>query len=177
MALIMWIIYAVLSIVASLVTMLFSPIIVLFAKDDGYLPYLLAWCGQEDNSLDGDTYFNDPLSHPVINRLPRYIRRVIWLCRNPAQVYDAQVAADLSANESISVYGNDKVSDQPHFVPGYCFARVGKYWMLYVTFPTFKNMCCRIYFGWKLMDYLHGTRPDKARLTVSANPFMTRGKF
>lgn len=173
----MWALYAILSILASAVTMVFSPVIVLFSNSNGELPCLLRWCGQEDNTLDGDDGWKDKSSHPFVNSLPTYLRRVLWLCRNPAQVFDSYVSADLMEVENMTILGNNLVSDQPKFVPGYCFSIVSKYWMLYVCFPTFPGMCCRMYLGWKLMDYIHGKRPDNARLTVSINPFMTRGKY
>lgn len=169
--------FALFSLLSSAITIIFSPIIVLFVGSDGRLKFPFQWCGQVDNTMDGDIYWNDKISHPFVNTLPRYLKRILWLCRNPAQVLDNYMSVSIGADEKLKVYGNPLVSDQPKFVPGYCFATVAGFWVLYVCFPTFPNMCCRIYLGWKLMDYIHGIRPDVCRLTASINPFMTRGKF
>ncbi|CAB5155656.1 hypothetical protein UFOVP150_21 [uncultured Caudovirales phage] len=171
-----WLVCASASVAMSILAWLLAPAIVLFAKKDGYLPRCLSLFGQEDNSLDGDDPWRDATAHPTVNRMPKYIRRILWLWRNPAQVFDAKVAATVSSVDVVRVFGDDLVSDQPYFKAGYCYATVGKFWMLYVCLPTFPGMCCRIYCGWKLMDFLHVTRPDVARLTIGCNPFMTRGK-
>jgi hypothetical protein len=177
MIFIYWSACAFMSVVMSIIAWIFAPLMVLFAGDDGRLPRLISWFGQEDNSLDGDEPWRDSTAHPLVNAMPRYIRRILWLWRNPAQVFDALVSASVVAKDVTRVFGDESVSDQPYFKAGYCYATVGKFWMLYVCFPTFPGMCCRIYCGWKLMDFLHGTRPDIARLTIGCNPFMTRGKL
>lgn len=58
-----------------------------FASSDGWLPRWLWWFQTPDNSIDGDNSFNKPSLHPYITKMPRYIRRVLWLIRNPSYVF------------------------------------------------------------------------------------------
>lgn len=67
-----------------LVCWLLSPMLPLSAIGREALPAWLSWFQTPDAPLDGDSGFNDQNQHPVIVKLPRYIRRMLWLIRNPA---------------------------------------------------------------------------------------------
>lgn len=166
-----------LSLIGTVIVWLFGWAMVPLADKDGYLPHWLAWAGQEDTNLDGDEGWHDTASHPWVNRRCRYVRRVLWLWRNPAQVLDLWLGATIPANSPFTRKGNPNVSDQPVFRPGWCYVKANGYWMLYVCVPSFPNCCLRIYIGWKLLDYIHNpAKGDKARLTFSFNAFKTRGR-
>jgi len=61
-----------------------APVLPLFAIGRETLPDWLYWFQTPDAPLDGDSGFNDPSKHPYIVRLSQYIRRVLWLWRNPS---------------------------------------------------------------------------------------------
>lgn len=79
--------------IMGLLCWILSPILPLFAIGKDKLPKYLSWFQTPDAPLDGDSGFNDPIQHPIITRLPRYIRRSLWLIRNPAYGYAWTVLA------------------------------------------------------------------------------------
>jgi hypothetical protein len=169
-----WLLLSIASIALTVVVYIFALALPVFAKSDGYLPDWLCWLGQWDNSLDGDEGWNDATQHPTVAKLPKYLRRVLWLYRNPAQWFDYNRASmQITADDTRVIYGNEAVGGKP-FTAGWCFAWVGGSWMFYVAYPTFPGMYLRVYFGWKLWDCIHSGGTDTAQVTISANPFLTR---
>lgn len=78
---ILWLPLLPLHILMGVVCWLLSPILPLFAIGRDVLPTWLSWFQTPDAPLDGDSGFAK-LYPP--EKWPRYIRRVIWLIRNPA---------------------------------------------------------------------------------------------
>jgi hypothetical protein len=170
-----WVILAAVSLVLTAATVLSAPILVLLADDAGNLPRWLSWLQTSDATLDGDQYWRDPAAHSTINRLPRYLRRLIWLWRNPGGGFDEHIAGvTVDRTMPRRVRGNPMTSNQP-FTPGWCCARIGSAWMLYVVLPTLPGRCLRLYAGWKLMGAIHEPdKPDRAPLVLTFNPIMKR---
>lgn len=81
--------YAILTIVNLVFTAFaisLTPLVVLFANEQGYLPNWLVWFQTQDNSLDEGwrgTYFGNPVS-PAPKGFELWKYRIRWLWRNPA---------------------------------------------------------------------------------------------
>lgn len=175
MGLIRWVFLAAVSLALTAVSVFGAPLLVLLADDAGNLPRCLSWLQTSDATLDGDQYWRDPTAHPTINRLPRYLRRLIWIWRNPGGGFDERVAgATIDRTMARLVRGNPWISNQP-YAPGWCWARVGSAWMLYVVWPTLPGRCLRLYLGWKLMGAVqHPDVPDRVPIVLTFNPIMPR---
>lgn len=162
----MWPFYAAFSMVLMLISIPLAPLLVLIAGNNDRLPGFLNWFQTQDADLDGDEGWWDVESHPVIISLPRYLRRVLWLWRNPSDGFDYRVAARLSFIEKYKVYGNPEIRNRPY--PGrggWCFAVAGKWWMFYLVMPYGSSgRCLRIYLGWKLMGFInHKENPEDTK--------------
>ena len=152
-----------------------SPVLPIFAIGKNVLPNWLSWFQTPDAPLDGDSGFVNvvPLSYP------KYIRRVLWLIRNPAYGFSWTVlAAKPDHGTKIVTLGNINSGDGP-YVKGWSFTYVEGYHYFHfrLFLPTFKGMCLQFRFGWKMKGdakYLHevGTAPYKFNFTF--NPFKVR---
>lgn len=171
MSFVKWLVLAAVSLVLTVVSVLGAPVLVLLAGSDGNLPARLSWLQTDDATLDGDQYWRDPTAHPLVNRLPRCLRRVLWMWRNPGGGFDENVAGvDVAAPPRW--WGDPQTSNQPGHA-GLCFAVVPGGWMLYIVLPWGFDRCFRAYLGWKLMQAVH--EPDfrgRLPLVLSVNPFM-----
>lgn len=157
-----WLAHALISFLATLLSYLIAPIIVPFAATR--LPKAFRWMETYDNDLDGDNGWKT--EHFV--GWPRYIKRVLWLWRNPVGTLDYWLGATV---DKPRVWGDPKTSNRPGH-SGLCFARSGRFWMLYYVRQWGESKrCLRIYLGWKLMSAVHGNR-GRFPLVYSINPLM-----
>jgi len=171
MSFVKWVLFAAVSLTLTAVSVLAAPILVLFAGADGNLPSCLSWLQTDDATLDGDVYWQDPTAHPIVNRLPRYLRRVLWMWRNPGGGFDDDVAG-VTITAPPRWWGDSHTSNQPGHA-GFCFAIVPGGWMLYIVLPWGFGRCLRMYLGWKLMSAVDAPSfTGRLPLVLSINPVM-----
>lgn len=138
-----------------------TPLIVLFADDDGKLPNWLYWFGTPDNSLDGDLGWRTE-SRPYIQEhspYQRYINRCHWLWRNSTYGFGEQVLGIKYDRSAMAVWidGDQRVSNGPPGVSGlvkrllYCNGKVIAFQWYYIRqYKRWPDKCIRINIGWKL---------------------------
>lgn len=166
--LILWLILLPIDWLATLTGYILAPILPAFASPDGWLPWWLKWFQTPDNPLDGDAGFK--ADHAMT---PTYLRRVLWLYRNPAYGFAWTVeAAKIPVGTLCQAWGTLKVSNTSPYTPGARFVKQGRYWGLYVVYPSFPGKCLRLRMGWKLD--VDGNN-DNAMYVFSPNPWMNRG--
>lgn len=158
-----------------------TPIVVLFAKKDGWLPNWLYWFQTHDNSLDGDGGWITE-SRPFLretSRLKRYVNRCFWLWRNSLYGFNESVLSVETGYglEKLVTKGNPAVSNHPLGVPGAVkreLYRNGRLiaWQWYYIKPLFfyKKKCLRINLGWKIWDYKPGIKQHMAT-SIGFNKF------
>lgn len=166
MPLLHWLILAPFSFAFTLLAMLLSPLLALFASKDGWLPKWLWWFQTPDNSLDGDGGWKNEhwqWRFSLPSALATYVGRVGWLFRNPAYglEWGGPLSADLSNYTAIRWYGDTAIQNRPNGKPGYCLTIVetpkATYWHLYYvkTLGTLLGIprCININLGWGLKTY------------------------
>ncbi|KPC53039.1 DUF7338 family protein [Amantichitinum ursilacus] len=168
MPILIWLLLLPLDVLMTFAAYLLAPLLPALATDAGWLPRGLSWFQTPDNPLDGDADFS--ATHAAT---PRYMRRVLWLWRNPAYGFAWTVlAARLVDGASFTFAGDPAVQDRPVFKAGWMWLRSGRYWHWYLVWPSFTGRCLRINLGWKLTPDGHNAN---AMFVCSANPFMRRG--
>lgn len=168
-----WTVFLPINLIMLFAAYLLAPILPLFASDDGWLPNSLAWFQTPDNSLDSDEGWQTHFTW-IKNR---YIRRVLWLWRNPAYGFDNTVLSlRIPANSTIEYYGNNYVSDNP-LTAGWVFRTITKneeliIWQFYTVIPYrfFSLRCIRINLGWKLWGNI--SVGQTKQFVCSFNPWM-----
>lgn len=152
-----YIIYLILvpiSLLLTLVAVLLSPILPLFARNDfGWcnnhsklafeprLPDCLSWFQTPDNSLWGDDTF-------IEKNGKGYWATVKWLCRNPAYAFGLRY---LQAPYTTSVIGDPTIKDNDNAKEGYCFIRVNDLFLFRAVVRIFNtNRCIYINLGWNI---------------------------
>lgn len=136
---------------------LLTPLVVLFADKDGWLPSWLWWWQTPDNPIDGDA---GHLARWGISTAPlaTYVRRVAWLWRNCGYGFNISVIGfKHQAGDVKEVYGDPSISDTSG-ISGVCrwkVFRAGKpvCWQFYYVkhyriCGAWK--CVRIGAGWKI---------------------------
>jgi hypothetical protein len=92
--------YAVFSIVATILSYFAVLVACLFIDENGNLKYLRGWLQTTDNPATGDPVF---WSQQYPN-LSRYWLAVLWLWRNPSQGFDQKLAAKVAMQTPIKVW-------------------------------------------------------------------------
>ena len=152
-----WLCYLPASLAFDVFGRLLTPIVVLFADKDGWLPSLLWWWQTPDNSIDGDA---GHLARWGTSTAPlaAYVRRVAWLWRNCGYGFNIDVIGfKHQAGDVKQVYGDPTIGDTSG-ISGGCRWKVfrdGKpvCWQFYYVkhyriFGVWK--CVRIGAGWKI---------------------------
>jgi len=134
-----------LSLIYTLIAIVFAPVMVLFATEQygwldnqaktgfGYrLPKILNVFMTPDNSLEGDATFEK------LNP-PSYWSRVKWLWRNPAYSF-AIKHIDTKINTPV-LYGNDSIKDNDNAVAGWCFVKCAGLFQFTWVKPIGFNRC------------------------------------
>ena len=148
-----------------------APALPAFAKD-GWLPRCLSWFQTPDNSLDGDEGWLTHLTW-ITNR---YVRQVLWLCRNPAYGFDFQVLGSRALTNPVYMsFGDEDTSNLP-IHSGYIFRTLHEdnylIFQLYLVkdYSIFgSRRCIRINFGWKVWKSSEG---HARQFVCSINPWM-----
>lgn len=156
LAFVEWGIDLVLNLVVTAIAMIIAPVLPAFADDHGILPSWLNWFQTQDNTLDGDDGWKT--EHFV--GYPRYLKRILWLWRNPAYGFSQCVlAARLEPSDTLTIYGDPKTSNIPGH-SGWVWRQVNdinglKWFQIYVVwqYPFKPDRCLRLNFGWKLWDF------------------------
>lgn len=161
-----WIFRAALSIVATALTILFAPLLVLFASDcygrtsngsrfgtEPRLPWWLTWFETPDNSLLGDDGHKERWDGK-----PRYMQMVAWLWRNPAYNFDIRViGAQIPAGASVKAWGDPLIKNRDNGRGGVYFCVAAGYWNLKAVAPIpFIARCFQFEYGWKLQPWAQG---------------------
>lgn len=185
MAVLKWLLFAILKTIAYLAALVIVPFAVPFAED-GWLPRWLWWLQTPDNSLDGDNGWRT--EHLLIlNRrgdkwdwLRTYLKRVLWLYRNPCYGFAIDVlGADLGLDFFMEHRGDRLTSNRPGH-SGYViytvytdngswgFSESPQYWQFYFVKQWGKSSrCLRVNLGWKLWGSIARTR---RQFVLSINP-------
>jgi len=178
-----WLFYITMSIILTVICYLFGWAIVLTTKSNGDLPKCFYWLQSYGANMNGDEGWNDPTSHPLMNKvftypwqnkIWKYFRYYCWLIRNPAQIWDNEIAGIvISPNQEITVSGNIHIGNHP-ITEGYCKASVGNAWQFYYVHKTFGKNSFRFCIGYWLQDYLQDPNQTYiANVKFICNPFMT----
>jgi len=155
-----------------LVNIVFAPLIVLAANDEGWLPQWLWWFQTPDNSLDAD-YSGKRFPGKQVG-LNRWYSRFMWCYRNPCYGFAISVlGAQAQPGDVLITSGDPKTDNHKPIHTGwvrYTLLRNGKpiYFQLYLVKPWLFGLYFRGNFGWKLWGY---PTTEKMQFTFSPNPF------
>ncbi len=169
-----YLVLAPLSLVFTLIAIIFAPIMVLFATEQygwldnqaktgfGYrLPKWLNIFMTPDNSLEGDATFEKLNS-------PSYLSRVKWLWRNPAYSFAIR-HIDTKSNTPV-LYGNDSIKDNDNAVAGWCFVKCAGLFQFTWVKPIGFNRCIYCVFGWNIRGTLHQEPSSNYQATFAFSP-------
>ena len=173
-----WLALAVGNLFVTLITIILSPILPVFASQQlgpcdnnrhigigPRLPKWLSWFQTPDNSLDGDATFE---------RLnpPSYLNRAKWLRRNPGYNVGTRY---LTAPYDTKVNGNPSIKDNDNAKAGWCFVRSNGLFQLrlVVPFPFGFKHCFYWNFGWNIMGLADPNvtpKPNPWEATFACSP-------
>lgn len=162
-----------LNLIMLVLAFMLAPILPLFANENGWLPNYLNWFQTPDNSLDGDSGFE--IVFP--KTMNRYLRRVLWLLRNPLYGFDHDVLGiKLQKDDVIKLSGNEKTSNEP-LNEGYVVRKLYRddkviaFQFYFVkAYNLFGLRCIRINLGWKLWG--SSKEGSIKQYVLSFNPWM-----
>lgn len=166
-----------LSVLMTLLCVVFSPVIALFLRQDGYLPSWLAWFQTPDNPAIGDANFH---ANQMAWTHSPYLWCVFWLIRNPAYGFDAFAGFQAKGAGSYKAWGNeaiciDRLADGSYrLIQGWYLRRYadagGTRFQLRFIFRWLPHRCARLSFGWVLWQPMPVGSVRNLELTIS--PFM-----
>lgn len=135
----------------AILAVILAPILPLFATD-AWLPSWLSWFQTPDASLDGDNGWRNVNKHPLVNKLPRYFRQVLWLIRNPSYGFDWTVTASKPLSGPYKLIG-DRYCDRNLGRTTWVYVTCDGYWhfRLYLKYP-FTNYCFQLNLGWDMRE-------------------------
>ncbi|OSK23640.1 hypothetical protein EAMG_01709 [Escherichia coli M056] len=170
----LWLLFVPLNLLVVLTAYIFAPVIVLFCRDDGWLPRWLWWFQTPDNPMDGDSgwkceHWQWRFKLPWA--LARYIGRVGWCWRNPAYGFAINVLGAKNPPTPFKWYGNPNTGNHTPTVDGWLIVTAGIWWNVYVIAP-FCGRTFRLYLGWKLRS---GEGRRVYQMVCYLNPFRYRG--
>lgn len=161
------------NLVIALLAWMLAPILPLFANSDGWLPSWLWIFQTPDASLDGDSGWKDISQHPFVTKLPRYLRQVLWLFRNPSYGFNWTVLVSKPLPKDWSYRGNIKC-DRSLDKTSWVYVTCGKYWQFrcYLKYPKI-NYCFQINIGWNIHEMcVNGAQEgQKAKYRFTPHPF------
>lgn len=154
------------SICMSLLAILFSPLLALFARTalghinnaevfDGIpvmaveprLPSWLSYFSTDDNSLLGDA------GHKARwDGKSEYWQMVSWVCRNPAYNFEWKILA-IAPRGKMRVSGNRDIKNRDNAVAGWLFVRCDNGWCLKSVKPLWGDLAFMGEFGWRLQPW------------------------
>ena len=173
---IVYIILVPISLVLTLLALITAPVMPLFAKQiDGWLdnhsiwgigprlPTWLNWFMTPDNSLDGDTTFQE------INGRS-YWSKVKWLWRNPAYSFALRYIASPYTTE---VLGDPTIKDNDNAKKGWCLVHANGLFQFTLVAPIGYSRCIYINLGWNvrgLVDDNVQPKPNPYQATFVFSP-------
>ena len=162
-----------LNLLVALIAVLLSPILPAFATSENILPKWLSWFQTPDATLDGDSGWQDVSKHPYVNKLPRYFRRMLWICRNPSYGFNWTVLASKPLPIGFEYSGRLDCSRSLKET-SYVFIKCGDYfhYRLYLKYP-FINYCFQVNIGWNMHEMcIRDTYVgQKAKYRFTPHPF------
>lgn len=150
----LYIVLVPLNLIVTLLTVILSPILPVFATEQegpldnnsSYglgprLPKWLSWFQTPDNSLDGDATFE---------RLnpPSYLSKIKWLIRNPGYGFEVKY---LTAPYDTTVSGDPTIKDDDNAKAGWCCVNSNGLFQLRLVLPIGFSRCLYCNFGWNIM--------------------------
>jgi hypothetical protein len=182
LAVLKWMLFLPLDIGFGIIAKLLNPVVVLFATEEGYLPWWLSYFETTDNSLDGDSgwvenhlWFGDK-GRAYGGGIKRYINRVRWLMRNTGMGFSEKVLGGIAMQDMLYTATGDEATGNRPLHNGWVFRTItnangkGTYWCFYYVKSWNSTMCIRILLGWKIWQYpIVG---KKLQFTLNFNPFM-----
>lgn len=173
---ILWIIMVPISLIVTLLSVVLSPILPLFARDslgpcdnNGYqcvgprLPSWLRWFQTPDNSLYGDATFQK------LNP-PSYWSMVKWIIRNPGYGFGVRY---LTAPYTTSVKGDPTIRDNDNARAGHCMVHANGLFQFKWIQPIGFQRCIYCNFGWNIMGLVDPgvpVKPDPWEATFAFSP-------
>jgi hypothetical protein len=162
----------------TLLGLLLSPILPLFAAQEyGWsdnhaklsfgprLPKWLSWFQTPDNSLDGDYTFEQ--ANP-----PSYFSQVKWLCRNPAYAFQLKY---IGTPYNTYLVGDPTIKDNDNAKEGFCYVECnGLFQYRYIKKIPFTARCILINLGWNIMSVVDPNVNPKPSLTQATFVFSPR---
>lgn len=138
------------NLIMAFVACMLAPILPVFASKEGWLPRCLWWFQTPDASLDGDSGWRNASKHPYVNKLPRYLRQVLWLWRNPSYGFNWTVLATRPLPATWSYLGNIEC-DRSLLKTSWVLVRCGIYFhfRIYIKYPLI-NRCIQLNMGWNM---------------------------
>ena len=144
------------SLLVTVLGIVLSPILPLFAKD-GWLPKWLYWFQTPDNSLYGDDgwkYEHWLWRYKLPTWLAAYVGEFGWLLRNPGQGYGVYT---LYGDPIIAKWdGNTSVNDSPG-VEGTCIVHCQQLFQWVWVKRISETKCIYCNFGWNIKGCIDGT--------------------
>jgi hypothetical protein len=141
------------SLITTLVELVFAPIMVLFKIEELWwcdnhsfqavgpvLPKWLNWFNTPDNTLNGDQTFQG--KNP-----PSYWSKVKWLWRNPAYSFALRY---IQAPYTTSVAGDPSIKDNDNAKAGWCLVYANGLFQFTLVAPIGFSRCIYVNLGWNI---------------------------
>jgi hypothetical protein len=150
-----WLVLAVFSLCATLLSYFVVPVAALFLDPVGNLKYLRGWLQTSDNPAIGDVFWRQ--TYPAYSY---YRLAVTWLWRNPSQGLDQRLRANVSMQTPCKVRGNMQIGDTAGVSGYYLITCAGAFHFAWVL-PIGFGRCVEGGAGWRLnnivLKYPHPT--------------------
>lgn len=172
----LWIILVPISLIVTLLAVILSPILPIFATNqegpcdnNGHtcvgprLPKWLSWFQTPDNSLDGDATFQK--ENP-----PSYWSHVKWIVRNPGYGFEVKY---LKAPYDTTVNGDPTIRDNDNAKAGWCLVHANGLFQFKWIFPIGFSRCLYFNFGWNIMGLVDpgvNPKPNPWEATFAFSP-------
>jgi len=166
------------SLVITLIGVIFAPVLPLFATPqmgwsdnhsyqsiDPRLPKWLNWFMTPDNSLWGDFTFQK--LHKGTNP---YWSQVLWLWRNPAYSFGLRY---LTAPYTASFSGDNTIRDNDNAKAGWCLVHANGLFQFTWIAPIGFSRCFRVTLGWNIMALVDDNvqpKPNPYQATFAFSP-------
>lgn len=172
--------YLPLGLAMTILSYFLAPLVVLTAREDGYLPHSLRIFQTPDNSLDGDRGWRT--KHRLFRSSPqvdegwrRWVNRWLWLWRNPAHGFKREYLGFRPAAGYAYSFSGDQATGNRPLHEGWVFRKAVNLdektaFQFYLVHAWSETRCLRINLGWKL--WANPKVGADAQHVCSINPFM-----
>lgn len=149
-----------------LVCWFLSPILPLFAIGRDALPSQLSWFQTPDAPLDGDSGF--ARLYPS-SKWPRYVRRVLWLIRNPAYGFAWSVLA--YDPKGIDYHWRGSLTPATQKGLGWWFIwQDDGHFEFSIRIESLPGRLFYFRFGWKIIGLATGGNTGRQKFVFTLNP-------